>query len=140
MIDFSVVVLPAPLRPSSVTTSPRRTSNSTPCRMCDSPYQACSPRTASSAPLAPPSDMALAEVRLDDIGVARDLRVIAFGEDLAAREYRDELAQVRDHRQVVLDHEHGAVPGDLADECRYALDVFVRHARGRLVQQHHFGI
>ena len=27
MIDFSVVVLPAPLRPSSVTTSPARTSN-----------------------------------------------------------------------------------------------------------------
>ena len=41
MIDFSVVVLPAPLRPSSVTTSPWCTSNDTPCRMCDSPYQAC---------------------------------------------------------------------------------------------------
>ena len=30
MIAFSVVVLPAPLRPSSVTTSPGRTSKSTP--------------------------------------------------------------------------------------------------------------
>ena len=30
MIDFRVVVLPAPLRPSSVTTSPRLTSNVTP--------------------------------------------------------------------------------------------------------------
>ena len=48
MIDLSVVVLPAPLRPSSVTTSPARTSNVTPCRMCDSPYQACRPSTASS--------------------------------------------------------------------------------------------
>ena len=36
-IAFSVVVRPEPLRPSSVTTSPRRTSSETPCRMCDSP-------------------------------------------------------------------------------------------------------
>ena len=49
MIDFSVVVLPAPLRPSSVTTSPAVTSNVTPCSTCDSPYQAFSSRTASSA-------------------------------------------------------------------------------------------
>ena len=38
--DFSVVVLPAPLRPSSVTTSPAFTLKLMPCRMCDSPYQA----------------------------------------------------------------------------------------------------
>jgi hypothetical protein len=37
MIDFKVVVLPAPLRPSKVTTSPSRTLSATPCRMCDSP-------------------------------------------------------------------------------------------------------
>ena len=41
MTDFSVVVLPAPLRPSSVTTSPAFTLKLMPCRMCDSPYQAC---------------------------------------------------------------------------------------------------
>ena len=41
MIDFSVVVLPAPLRPSSVTTSPGSTSKLTPCSTWDSPYQAC---------------------------------------------------------------------------------------------------
>ena len=33
MIDFSVVVLPAPFRPSSVTTSPSRTSKVMPCRI-----------------------------------------------------------------------------------------------------------
>jgi len=43
MIDFIVVVLPAPLRPSKVTTSPSRTSKSTPCRMWLSPYQAFRP-------------------------------------------------------------------------------------------------
>src|SRR5574343_1341104 len=40
-MDLTVVVRPAPLRPSSVTTSPLCTVRSTPCRMCDSPYQAC---------------------------------------------------------------------------------------------------
>jgi hypothetical protein len=48
MIDRSVVVLPAPLRPRSVTTSPAATSNVTPCSTCDSPYQALSARTARS--------------------------------------------------------------------------------------------
>ena len=48
IIDLRVVVLPAPLRPSKVTTSPRRTSKSTPCRMWDSPYQASRPETFSS--------------------------------------------------------------------------------------------
>ena len=48
MIDLSVVVLPAPLRPSSVTISPGRTSKSTPCRTCDSPYHACRSRTCRS--------------------------------------------------------------------------------------------
>src|SRR4029078_4240753 len=46
--DFSVVVLPAPLRPSSVTTSPAFTLKLTPCRMWDSPYQASRFSTAST--------------------------------------------------------------------------------------------
>src|ERR1700748_1980683 len=50
MIDFSVVVLPAPLRPSSVTTSPAFTSNLIPCRMWDSPYQASRFCTDSTCP------------------------------------------------------------------------------------------
>ena len=37
MMDLTVVVRPAPLRPSRVTTSPWFTVNSTPWRMCDSP-------------------------------------------------------------------------------------------------------
>ena len=40
-MDLMVVVRPAPLRPSRVTTSPSLTVRFTPCRMCDSPYQAC---------------------------------------------------------------------------------------------------
>ncbi len=55
MIDFKVEVLPAPLRPSRVTTSPAPTSKLTPCRMWDSPYQAsrfCTDRTWPFAALA----------------------------------------------------------------------------------------
>ena len=37
MIALSVVLLPAPLRPSSVTSSPRLTTKSIPCKMWDSP-------------------------------------------------------------------------------------------------------
>src|SRR3954471_9596938 len=58
MIERSVVVRPAPLRPSSVTTSPLFTDRLTLCRMCDSPYQDCRseisnagvPPTADAAP------------------------------------------------------------------------------------------
>ena len=38
MMARKVVVRPAPLRPSRVTTSPGITSRLTPCMMCDSPY------------------------------------------------------------------------------------------------------
>src|SRR5439155_1309730 len=37
MIESSVVVLPAPFRPISVTTSPSPTASETPCRTCASP-------------------------------------------------------------------------------------------------------
>src|SRR5271170_6641536 len=105
MIDFMVVVLPAPLRPSRVTTSPDATSNSTPCRMCDSPYHAFRPRTASKGLAFAPSSMPGSEVRLDHVRILRYRRVIALGENLPAREHRDVVRQGRHHRQVVLDHE-----------------------------------
>src|SRR5690349_12139275 len=105
MIDLSVVVLPAPLRPSSVTTSPARTSKVAPCSTCDSPYQACRSSTASSAP----SGMAHSQIGLAHLGVGRDAGVVALGEHPAAREHRDAVAEVGDHAEIVLDHQHGAV-------------------------------
>ena len=48
MMARSVVVLPTPLRPRSVTVSPRPTARSTPCRTWLSPYQAFRPATSSS--------------------------------------------------------------------------------------------
>src|ERR1051325_2032541 len=100
MIDFSVVVLPAPLRPSSVTTSPARTSNVTPCRMCDSPYQACSPFTVRIGA----SGMPHPHVGLAHFRIVGDRLVVAFSQHAAAREHGDPVGEVRDHTQIMLDH------------------------------------
>src|SRR5689334_10223977 len=106
MIDFIVVVLPAPLRPSSVTTSPARTSKVTPCRTWDSPYQACSPSTArSAAALA----MANSEIGFAHTGIGGDRVIIAFGQDAATREHRDAVREIGDDAEIVLDHQHGAI-------------------------------
>ena len=48
MIVRSVVVLPAPLRPSSIVTAPAGTSRSTPCRMWYAPMCVCTPASDSS--------------------------------------------------------------------------------------------
>src|SRR6185436_13432641 len=130
MIDFKVVVLPAPLRPMSVTSSPFRTSKLMPWRMCDSPYQAWRSRTASNAsprgagsgtraagagsggslragsPIRVPH---AAHISLHHRGVARDLGVGAFGQHLAARQHGDGVGEIGHDLHVVLDHQHGAV-------------------------------
>src|ERR1043166_2336382 len=116
--DFKVVVLPAPLRPKSVTSSPSPTSKSTPCRICDSPYQACRPWTLSSG-----SGMTGPDIGLDHLLVLRYLLVGPFGQHLAARQHGDGVAQVGDHGHVVLDHQHGAVLRRGADQRRDALEV-----------------
>src|SRR5262249_44624186 len=137
MIDLSVVVLPAPLRPSKVTTSPGSTSKVTPCRMWDSPYHACRPSTASSGAA---SLMAGPHVGFAYLRVGRHRGVVAFGEHAPAREHGDGVREVGDHGKVMLDHEHGAIGGSGFDQRGDAVDVFVPHAGGRLVEQHHFRI
>src|SRR5215211_5574389 len=132
MIDFSVVVLPAPLRPSSVTTSPAKTWKSTPCRMCDSPYHACRPSTASSGVAA--SAMADPHIGFPHRRIAGDFVVVAFGENAPAREHGDAVGQIGDDGQIVLDHQHGAVGGHRLDQRRDTVDVLVPHAGGRLVE------
>src|ERR1700689_3213095 len=99
MIDFRVVVLPAPLRPSRVTTSPGRTSKSTPCRMCDSPYQACKPSTLSCA-----SAILDTEIGALHLGVLRHGRVIALSQNAPPRQHGDAVGEMLDHPQIVLDH------------------------------------
>src|SRR5271154_3522539 len=114
MIDFMVVVLPAPLRPSKVTTSPLRTSKFTPCRMWLSPYQAFRPLTSSM----PASGMheLTSEVGGDHFRVSRNVGVIAFGQDAASCQHSDGIAQSFHNGQVVLDHQDRAADADAADQ------------------------
>src|SRR6185437_4748255 len=121
MIDLRIVVLPAPLRPRRVTSSPSATSNPTPCRICDSPYQAWRSPTLSSAA----SGMAGAHIGLDHLRIRRHRGVIALGEDRAAGQHGDDLGQIGDDRQIVLDHQHGAVARGIADERRDAADILL---------------
>src|SRR5438445_341198 len=135
MIDFIVVVLPAPLRPTRVTSSPLRTSRSTLWRTWDSPYQAWSLPTESSA-----SGMLRPQIGGDHGRILRDAQVVAFGEHLAAGEYSDALGEAGDHAEVVLDHQHRSILRHPLDQRRDTLHVFVPHARGRLVEQHQFRV
>src|SRR2546423_15402314 len=105
MIDFMVVLLPAPLRPTSVTNSPLRTSRSTPCRTCDSPYQACSFCRESRAV----SGMLRPQVGRDHRLVLRHGGIVALGENLSARQDRDPVREAGDPPEGVLPHQHGAI-------------------------------
>src|SRR3954467_3016091 len=129
MMARSVVLLPAPLRPSSVTSSPSPILKSIPCRMCDSPYQACKFSTRSSSlevrMKAAVSRMSGPHIGLYDLGVAGDRGVIALGQDAAAGQYRDGVGQIGDDRQIVLDHQHRAVSRHLPDQPGNAADVLL---------------
>src|SRR6516225_11666266 len=92
MIARMVVVLPAPLRPSSVTTSPASTWKVMPCRMWLSPYQAWTSCSASWV-----SGMAGPHVGFDDLGIGGDFTVGTLGQDLAARKHRDVVGEVCDY-------------------------------------------
>src|SRR5271167_2167136 len=105
MIAFRVVVLPAPLRPSRVTTSPSRTSRSTPCRMCDSLYQAWRPLTLSTvgAPATPgvcasaASAIPHSHIGLLHILVLRHFAIVALRQNAPARQDSDAMREVGDH-------------------------------------------
>src|SRR5947209_1721785 len=95
MMARKVVVLPAPLRPSKVTTSPRPTAKLMPCRMWDSPYQACRPSTPSSdGAVTAGSGMTGSQISFHDLGVLRHGAVVALGEDAAAGQHGDDIGEI----------------------------------------------
>src|SRR5699024_1970936 len=109
---FNVVVRPAPLRPSRVTTSPRLTLRSMPCRTWDSPYQACRPSMCSrlsAVRAAEVSDIGGSHVGGHDGAVAGDFRVRPFGQNLALVEYGNGVGEFGNDAEIVLDHQHGTV-------------------------------
>src|SRR5471032_135462 len=99
MMARIVVVRPAPLRPSSVTTSPSSTWKSTPCSTCDSPYQALRPLISRNGVLiryllsvrADQLGLRRAHVSLDHRGILRDVGVRALGQQRAALQDRDRI-------------------------------------------------
>src|SRR5579862_1605869 len=101
IMALSVVVLPTPLRPSNVTTSPGCTSKVTPCNAWDSPYQASRLSTARSGRA---SGMTGPEIGLAHCRIGRHRLIIALGQHVAAGEHRDAVAQVGNDAEIVFDH------------------------------------
>src|SRR5690606_28968000 len=119
MMHRSVVVLPAPFLPSSVNTSPSRMEKLTPCSALLSPYQAC--RSLSSTRGRLLFVIGAPDICLDHARIARDGFIVAFGEDAASCQHGDRVRQGGDNGKVVLHHQHRAVGGNLANECRDAV-------------------
>src|SRR5579872_5532163 len=113
--DFSVVVLPAPFRPSSVTTSPGATRKLTPCKMWDSSYQASRSRTASTGsadadcPAAAlaifTSAMARSQVGFFHALIPGQFGIIALRQHMTAGQHRDDVGEVGDHGKIMFDHQ-----------------------------------
>src|SRR5687767_9092758 len=95
---FSVVVLPAPLAPISVTSSPFRTSRSIPFTASMPPYATWRAFTSSKS---------ASEIRLDDRGIASHFNGRAFGDLASVIEHRYRIAQTHDQLHVMLDEEKG---------------------------------
>src|SRR5437870_641002 len=128
-MDRSVLVRPAPLRPSSVMHSPALTSRSMPWSTCDSPYHAWTSRIASMASLMFfGSHVGLAHRR-----IRRHAGIRPFRQYLAALKHGDGVADVGDDLHVVFDHQHGAAGRHGLDQVLDAVDILVAHALRRLV-------
>src|SRR3954467_11382725 len=153
MTERSRVVLPAPLRPTRVTTSPGATSMLTSVRTRASPYQAERPETSSmrdSSCLAMAcavavvvrvsSLMGCSEVCRDAPLVGAHLVVGPLRQHLTRLEHRDGVRERADDVHVVVDEDDGAPCRELLDERDGPVDVLDAHAGGRLVEQQQPGV
>src|SRR5436190_11788944 len=87
MIDLSAVVLPAPFRPRSVTTSPSLTSKLMPWRTWDSPYQAS--RLETSSDILAGLIMTGSQIGFLDRFVRQEFRIAALRQHSTAGQHRD---------------------------------------------------
>src|SRR5690606_40632536 len=110
------------------------TDSSMPCSAWLSPYQALSSRTASSAVL---SVIFGSHVGGTHTFVLADAAVVAAGENFAALQHRHFVAEVGDHLEVVLDHQHRALGCHCPDDLGNHRHVLVAHAGHGLVEQQH---
>src|SRR4051812_12199202 len=149
MIDFKVVVLPAPLRPSRVTTSPAFTWKFMPWRMWDSPYQLSRFLMSRMVPAAAAgcgfvavitSGMSGPQIGFLDAFVLGELRIRPLGQHLPAGQHGDGVREVGDDAEIMLDHQDRVLGGDALDQRGDLVDVLVAHAGHRLGPQHHLPI
>src|SRR5277367_3959532 len=104
-IARSVVVLPAPLAPSSAVTPPASTAKSMPCSTRVSPYPAWSPRASSNADML--LLVRLTKIRPDHFGFVTHLIRCPIG-DLQAELQRHHLVGHTHHQVHVMLHQQDA--------------------------------
>src|SRR5919197_3817313 len=128
--DRSVVVLPAPLAPSSATISPSSTRSETPWSALIGPYRASTPRSSSSG------GIVSSEICLDHLWVCPYVGGLAAGDQAPEVENVHVVADRHDEVHVVLNEQHGQVEvvAQLADDAHKLRHLLVVEPSGRLVQ------
>src|SRR2546430_10146786 len=126
----SSVVLPAPFRPTSVTSSPSPTCSDTSRSAWASPYSAERPSTSRTG-----LGMRLPQVRADDGGVLANDRVAPLRDHPPLLEDEDLVGDLGDDAHVVLDKHDRAARGRLSNPVDRAEDVLDTHSRRPLVHQ-----
>src|SRR5262249_12425999 len=109
MMVRKVVVLPAPLRPSSTVMAPSGTAKSTPCRMWYWPMWGCTPSSANSG-----SAMARAPGRNTQIGLLHDRRANHLGRQTIGHQASvvqddDAIGEASHHVHFVLNQQNRLV-------------------------------
>src|SRR5262245_10505240 len=140
MMLSMMVVRPAPLRPTSETTSPSPTSSVTPRRICAGPRKAFMASTSSSTCVLHLGRERHAEKDVGDVSVRLDRFRRSVGEESAFMHHDDAVRVTEHHVHVVLNHNRGYRAG--AHDRRHDihdLRLLARaHPARRLVEEKEF--
>src|ERR1700674_2506920 len=133
MIVRKVVVLPAPLRPSSMVSPPRGTASSTPCKIWYGPMWVLTLSSCSSG--------AASDIGDTKIGFLHHRRGdhaggLAVGHQLAVVQHDDAVGERAHHVHLVFDQQNGPVAArlDLVDKIEDHRHLVNAHAGGWLVE------
>src|SRR4029078_9195321 len=130
MMDLSVVVLPAPLRPIRHTISPLATSIEISCNTWLEPYQAFRLLTCNMRSVLP-----LAKIDALYRFIPANLLRRALREQLAMVQHQDTIADSKHQFHFVLDQNDRSFAGELHDQVHHGPGFLRTHSCGRLVQQ-----
>src|SRR6185295_5076403 len=128
MIERTVVVLPMPFRPRSVTTSPWFICISIPKSTWLAPYAVSSFSTLSR-------DF-VSEVGATHFRIRPDLFRRVGGDHPPVDHHRDAVGEAEHRVHVVLDEQHRDAGADALDQLDHAPRLLRAHAGHRLVEQH----